>query len=88
MTLLNRRLRRETDTLSDFDRHSRGRPIIIELEPSERTIPAQIGFRFKGTRRKYSAPVSWLAQKTIEMEVARNKRERKKGKKREMHATI
>lgn len=78
MTILKRRLRRETDVYADFDSHSRGRPIIVELVPSDRTLPAMISFRFKGTRRRYSAPVSWLAQKTIEAEAMRIKREKRK----------
>lgn len=80
MTLLTKRLKRETDVRADFDRHSRGRPIIIELEPSVGTLPATISFQFKGTRRRYSAPVAWLAQMTIEAEAARIRREKKNKK--------
>ena len=76
MTLLNKPLRRETDVTPNLDTHSRGRPIIIELEPAHGLCPALISFRFKGTRRKYSAPISWLCQKTIEAEAARIRREK------------
>lgn len=54
---------------------------MVELVPAMNTLPTMISFRFKGTRRRYSAPVSWLAQKTIEAEVARLAREKKTRKK-------
>lgn len=85
MTQLNRKLRREIPAWLEVDRFSRGRPIIVELEPPENSLPAQIAFRWKGTRRRYRAPVSLLMQWTIQAEaerVAQEKRKNRKAKRR------
>lgn len=77
MTELNRKLRREIPVTLDFDRFSRGRHIIIELEPGQSTLPPQIAFRWKGMRRRYRAPIALLMQWTIQETVERQLRERK-----------
>ncbi len=77
MTELSRKLRREIPRTLDLDKRSRGRFIIVELEP-----PDLITFRWKGTRRRYTATISrlmqWTIQATVEQE-RREKRQRKKG---------
>ena len=75
MTRLNKKVRRETFARLDLDKFSRGRPIIIELEP-----PDLISFRWKGLQKKYSAPVSKLMQITIQAHVDAERRERKRKK--------
>lgn len=77
MTILQKRLRRETVDFLNVDKFSRGRPIIIELEPGVDTLPAQIAFRWKGSRRRYRAPVARLMQWTIQENVAALRREKK-----------
>ena len=69
MTGLNRKLRREIPRTLDLDRHSRGRLIIIELEP-----PDLVHFRWKGTRRRYTANVARLMQWTIQENVERREK--------------
>jgi hypothetical protein len=71
-TPLNRKLSRELAATLDVDRASRGRPIIIELDP-----PALISFRWKGTRRRYTAPAARLMQWTIQETVERARREQR-----------
>ncbi len=71
MTLLTRKLKRETEIPADHH----GRHIIIEIEP-----PQLISFREKGRRKKYTATVSWLFQQTVKQEAARLIAERKKRK--------
>jgi hypothetical protein len=56
----------------DVDRASRGRPIIVELEP-----PGVIIFRWKGTRRRYEAGAAKLMQWTIEEAVEQARREKR-----------
>ncbi|MFQ5903649.1 MAG: hypothetical protein ACE5JO_08160 [Candidatus Binatia bacterium] len=75
MTILTRRLRRETLETLSVDRMSRGRPIILELEP-----PNLIHFRWKGTRRRWTASIARLMQWTIQEAVEQARRERKRGK--------
>lgn len=77
MTELNKKLRREVKRFLELDRFSRGRPIIVELEP-----PDLISFYWKGTRRRYTASIAWLMQKTIEAAVERDRRARSKSSKR------
>jgi len=81
MTLLQKRIRRETAELLSVDKFSRGRPIIVELEPGENTLPAQIAFRWKGTRRRYRAPIARLMQWAIAATVEAERREMKRQKK-------
>ena len=71
MTLLNKKLRRETNARLDLDRFTRGRPIIVELEP-----PDLISFKFKGQKKKYTAPIARLMQSVIvaEIEAARRRK--------------
>lgn len=80
MTLLQKRLSRETTDYLNVDKFSRDRPIIIELEPAEGTLPAQIVFRWKGSRRRYKAPVARLMQWTIQEQVAAERRKLRKTK--------
>ena len=75
MTLLNRKVRRETSGVFSL-RVRDPRPIIIEIEP-----PDLVTFRLKGMKTRFTAPASWLMQKTIEAEVARRIREKKAAKK-------
>ncbi len=72
MTLLTRKLRRETEIPADHH----GRHIVIEIEP-----PQLISFREKGRRKKYTATVSWLYQQVLKQEAARLAAERKNRKK-------
>jgi uncharacterized protein YndB with AHSA1/START domain len=72
MTSLNRKLRREIPRTLELDRHSRGRFIILEIEP-----PDLISFRWKGTRRRYTAPIAKLFQWTIQETVERERREKR-----------
>jgi hypothetical protein len=72
MTVLNRKLRRELPILLELDKASRGRPIIVEIEP-----PGFFVFRWKGTRRRYEAGAAKLMQWTIEETVEQARRERK-----------
>lgn len=81
MTLLEKRLRRETAEMLSVDKYSRGRPIIVELEPGQHALPAQIAFRWKGTRRRYRAPIARLMQWAIEATVEAERREKKRQKK-------
>ena len=53
---------------------SRGRPIVIEMEGDLMT------FRWKGTRRRYTATVPRLMQWTIAATVEAERLARKKGK--------
>jgi len=76
MTELNRKLRRQIPRTLDLDRHSRGRLIIIELEP-----PDLVHFRWKGTHRRYTANIARLMQWTIQENVERQRREKKRAKK-------
>ena len=71
-TPLNRKLSRELGVTLDVDRASRGRPIIVELEP-----PGVIIFRWKGTRRRYEAGAAKLMQWTIEEAVEQARREKR-----------
>jgi hypothetical protein len=71
-TPLNRKLSRELGVTLDVDRASRGRPIIVELEP-----PGMIIFRWKGTRRRYEAGAAKLIQWTIEEAVEQARREKR-----------
>jgi len=71
-TPLNRKLSRELGVTLDVDRASRGRPIIVELEP-----PGMIIFRWKGTRRRYEAGAAKLMQWTIEEAVEQARREKR-----------
>lgn len=72
MTELNRKLSREIPRFLDLDKRSRGRLVIVELEP-----PDLIAFRWKGTRRRYTAPITKLMQWTIQATVERERREKK-----------
>lgn len=78
-TQLTKRLSREVSALLELDRRSRGRPIIVEIEP-----PALISFRWKGTRRRYTAPIAklmqWTIQAVIEQERKEKRAARRKGK--------
>ena len=77
MTQLNRTLRREIPRMLDLDKASRGRfIIIIEIEP-----PDLISFRWKGMRRRYTAPIARLMQWTIQETVERERREKKAARK-------
>jgi hypothetical protein len=76
MTLLNKKVRRETAATLSLDRHSRGRFIIIELEP-----PDLISFRWKGTRRKYTANTARLMQWTIQAHVEAERKKNAAAKK-------
>lgn len=71
MTLLSKKLRRETTAELALDRFTRGRPIIVELEP-----PDLISFKFKGMKKKYTAPIARLMQSVVvaEIEAARKRR--------------
>ena len=71
-TPLSRKLSRELGVTLDVDRASRGRPIIVELEP-----PGVIIFRWKGTRRRYEAGAAKLMQWTIEEAVEQARREKR-----------
>jgi hypothetical protein len=77
-TQLNRKLSRETAGFLSVDRGSRGRPIIIEIEP-----PDLIAFRWKGTRRRYTANAARLMQWTIQATIDAERRERRAKRKRE-----
>lgn len=74
MTILTKRLRRETTEQLSVDRFSRGRPIIIEIEP-----PNLVHFRWKGTRRVYTATVARLMQWTIQATIDAQRREKRRG---------
>lgn len=76
MTELNKRLSREVNRFLELDKASRGRNIIIELDP-----PDLISFRWKGTRRRYTAPITKLMQWTIQATVESQRRERAKQRK-------
>jgi hypothetical protein len=76
MKQLDRKIRREIPRLLELDRHSRGRLIVVELEP-----PDFIGFRWKGTRRRYTASIARLMQWTIQETVDRERCEKAKAKK-------
>lgn len=71
MTLLTSKLRRETNARLDLDRYTRGRPIIVELEP-----PDLISFKFKGTRKKYTVTIAGLMQHVIQAEIEAARRRR------------
>ena len=75
MTLLTRRLSREIDATLDVDKMSRGRPIIIEMEGD------LITFRWKGTRRRYTATVPRLMQWTIAATVEAERRAKRAARK-------
>jgi hypothetical protein len=75
-TLLNRKLRRELSATLSIDRASRGRPIIVEIEP-----PGVFIFRWKGTRRRYEAGAAKLMQWTIQEAVEQARKEKLKGRK-------
>lgn len=77
MIALNKKLRREIPRTLELDRASRGRLIIIELEP-----PDLISFRWKGTRRRYTANAAKLMQWTVTAEIERQRLEKKKARKR------
>ncbi len=72
MTLLTKRVAREIDARLDVDKMSRGRPIIVEIE-----APDLITFRWKGTRRRYTAAIPRLMQWTIMATVEAEKRARR-----------
>lgn len=72
MTPLNRPIRRELSITFELDRHSRGRPIVVELQP-----PGVIVFRWKGTRRRYEIGAAKLMQWTIEESIEQRRREKK-----------
>ncbi len=72
MTLLTRKLKRETEIPADHH----GRHIIIEIEP-----PQLISFREKGRRKKHTATVAWVYQQVLKAEAAKLMAERKKRKK-------
>ena len=69
MTELNKKLRREINHRLELDKYSRGRAIVIELDPA-----GLISFSWKGTRRRYTATIGWVMQKTIEAEIERERR--------------
>lgn len=71
MTLLNKKVRRETGAKLDLDSYSRGRPIIVALEP-----PNLITFSFKGQRKSYSTTIEALMQSVITAEVEANRKRR------------
>lgn len=71
MTELTKKLSREIPRTLDLDRQSRGRFIVIEIEP-----PDLVSFRFKGTRRKYTATAARLMQWTIQAQVEQERREK------------
>lgn len=75
MTQLTKPVRRELGVFLDVDRGSRGRPIIVELEP-----PGVIVFRWKGTRRRYEAGAAMLMQWTIQRAIDQARIERAKRK--------
>lgn len=72
MTPLNKRVKRETSATLGLDKMSRGRAIIVTLEP-----PDLVTFGWKGTRRRYTATVARLMQWTIQAHVEAQRRERK-----------
>lgn len=72
MTILSKRVRREINRTLDLDRMSRGRTIIVELEP-----PDLIHFRWKGLHARHTASITRLMQWTIQAEVEARMRERK-----------
>ncbi len=72
MTILTRKVSRETLSYLNVDKMSRGRPIVIEIE-----APDLISFRWKGTRRRFTAPIGRLMQWTIQAQVEAERRARK-----------
>ena len=71
MTVLTHKLKREVLRTLDLDRKSRGRTIILELEP-----PDLIHFHFKGMRTRHTASIARLMQWTIQEEVSQRLREK------------
>lgn len=72
MTLLTKRISREVGATLDLDKMSRGRPIVVEIES-----PDLITFRWKGTRRRYTATIPRLMQWTIQASVEAARKARK-----------
>ena len=68
-TVLTKALAREIEVTLDLDAHSRGRNIIVELEPN-----GIITFRFKGTQREYSATIPALLQHVIQATLEADRR--------------
>lgn len=73
MTLLTKKLSREVDAYLPVDKMSRGRRIIVEIE-----APDFISFRWKGTRRRYTALIPRLMQWTIQATVETQRKEKAK----------
>jgi len=74
MTLLNKRLQRETSIPADHH----GRNIIIELDPGP---PCVIRFREKGRRHGIDAPIRWLYFQVLKADDERKAREKARHKK-------
>ena len=82
-TILKTRLSRELEAYLTVDKISRGRRIIVEL-----AAPDLISFRWKGTRRRYSAPVSKLMQWVIQATVEAERRARKAARKEKTRGSL
>lgn len=74
MTLLNKKVRRETSVPADHH----GRNIVIELDPGP---PCVIRFREKGRKSAIDAPITWLYFQAIKADAERKAREKKKNRK-------
>ncbi|HEU5463459.1 MAG TPA: hypothetical protein VFV82_04970 [Candidatus Binatia bacterium] len=79
MTILNKKLRRETTIPADHH----GRNIIIELDPGP---PCVVRFREKGRRTAIDAPIGWLYYQALKAEAERRARKKAQEKARKKKA--